>query len=36
VWTNAFAHIENLTGSVQYGSVNDTWQSAQWTLEPVQ
>jgi hypothetical protein len=35
LWTNKFVHIENLTGYAQYGSVYDTWESAQWTLELV-
>jgi cytochrome c len=30
--TGNYMHIENLTGSVQAGVVNDAWMSARWTI----
>lgn len=33
--TGEFMHIENQTGSVQCGTINSSWSSAQWTPEYV-
>lgn len=30
-----YIHIENLQGQAQYGTIENTWWSAMWSLEPV-
>jgi N-acetylneuraminic acid mutarotase len=32
-WQSTYLHTENLTGSVQVGSINPSWLSAQWSIE---
>jgi N-acetylneuraminic acid mutarotase len=32
-WLGTYMHVENLTGSVQVGSIQPSWQSAHWALE---
>lgn len=31
-----YMHIQNLTGYVEVGAINDTWMSAQWTIPAAQ